>query len=138
MPVNSAMTIAKDVQIGEFTLNASQILSIGKYEKLEVTVDLFKQVVEVIRNDPLFAIFQAFERQDNFILCKQSRKDLDSDTCSSGSFVESQTRLQIGDMRIGFEVVRCPQVTVLCQQIQHDDVFTFRPFDPEHPLEAPV
>jgi hypothetical protein len=64
------MTIANEVNIGHFTLNASQILSIGKYEKLEVTVELFKQVVEVLKNDPLFAIFQAFERQDNFILCK--------------------------------------------------------------------
>ena len=36
------MTIAKDVKLGRFSLNATQILSIGKYEKLEVTVDLFK------------------------------------------------------------------------------------------------
>jgi hypothetical protein len=42
MPVTSAMTIAKDVKLGQFALTASQILSVGKYEKLEVTVELFK------------------------------------------------------------------------------------------------
>jgi hypothetical protein len=44
MPVTSTMTIAKDVKLGEFVLTPAQILSVGKYEKLEITVDLFKQV----------------------------------------------------------------------------------------------
>ena len=54
MPILPATKIASDVKLGKFSLTAKQIQSVGKYEKLEVTVDLFKEIVENIRYDPLF------------------------------------------------------------------------------------
>lgn len=122
------MQVAKEAKLGDYYLTSSQIKSVGVYKKLELTVECFNTIIERIKLNPIFQQYTTFERYDNHLICLQSTEGeiLDQES------LQRSRRFKVGDLKIEFEVVYSPRISMLSQQTQDTQTgrFFLRPFNP--------
>jgi hypothetical protein len=135
----SHVTHAEEASLGQHVLSQSQIAKVGMPLTVELTDDLVDLIVTNIRTSPEFKQFHDFERSGKYLICRKNpHSNANADFLFDTQGMDQQSRMVYfrnqfapGDVRIKFEFVQQPYVTVLAQQVQtSDEVFRLRPWNP--------
>lgn len=118
-----------EAYIGVHKLSERQIRTTGgEYECLDMTDDLALQLIGEIRDNPVFADFESIIRSGKYLVCRVPREHSGDESegrisrifgANSWEYSHKTTfyrnQFKRGDVRIKFEYVKQPEVSVLAQ-----------------------
>jgi len=148
-PCSSHHWITTNAYLHNIELEQDQCAKLGKFQPLRLTDEVRDVIIQRLQSNSEFNVYKQFFRYKDFLICRLAPKKESSEEDFSHLLKKNKKqgmKFEFGDLRIMFEVVPCPKVSICGQQVQiaqlredgsnkpakHYRIRRWNPASPEH------